>query len=153
MLQHQKNQGVCLSKIKKKKANKKKTKQKFNLKDTQNSSLTCFLVLPPLSLKKIQDNLHFLQQFSCATTDKAIQVHGKRLQFPTVTRLKNKTMLRKQMVSPCCFLTLMLQNGHKLCTEKKNLHFTHNWKPETVLFANKLSISVAPRKNIKDMST
>lgn len=133
MLQHQKNQGVCLSKIKKKRQKnkqQKKTPQKFNLKDTQNSSLTCFLVLPPLSLKKIQDNLHFLQQFSCAATDKAIQVHGKRLQFPTVTRLKNKTMLRKQMVSPCCFLTLMLQNGHKLCTEKKIciLHTTESLK-------------------------
>lgn len=85
MLQHQKNQGVCLS--------KKKKRKKTNLKDTRNSWLTRFLVLPPLLLKKTQDNLCFLQQFACAATDKAIEIYGKRLQFPTVTRWKNKTML------------------------------------------------------------
>lgn len=30
---------------------------------------------------------------------------------------QNHVILRKQMASPCCFLTLVLQNGHKIRTE------------------------------------
>lgn len=37
---------------------------------------------------------------------------------------QNHVILREQMVSPCCFLTLVLQNGYKLCTEKKSAFFT-----------------------------
>lgn len=43
---------------------------------------------------------------------------------------QNHVILRKQMVSPSCFLTSVLQNEHKLCSEKKIyiLHSTESLK-------------------------